>query len=128
MTAWLFDIGEASGDLAYPAIATSALWPGAATRGPGASLVSPNGRTLRYGFVGAAAGTGPCQAEYTANVIESPAAVQVVIVPHYGAANPSTICDAIGYGRSVTIHLRSPLASRLVVDQKGEAVEVIPAG
>lgn len=129
VTSWLFAVPGALGDVAYPALATSALWPGEATVGPQARL-SADGKQVTFGFIGSAAGTGPCQAEYTAIAAESATAVAIapVAVETSRTGGRSGICTAVGYLRTVAVALTSPLGKRVLVDQHGVAVAACPPG
>jgi hypothetical protein len=87
---------------------------------------APGARTLTLTFTGAAAGTGPCTADYAAHVSESTVAVAVGIEE---TTHDSTgvACLAVGYSRRVTITLTQPLGARVLVDEKTQAaIEVTP--
>jgi hypothetical protein len=87
---------------------------------------TPDSRTLTLTFTGAAAGTGPCTADYRAHVTESAVAVAVGIEATMHGPS-ATICDAIGYSRHVTITLSQPLGARVLVDENNAAaIEVAP--
>lgn len=126
---WLFAIAGTTGPMAYPALAQTALWPGQAEVGPQATL-SADGRSLTFAFIGAAPGTGRCQAEYTGTVAESATAVAVapaiVNPPQQGQATGG--CTLEGHIRAVTVSLSRPLGSRVVVTASGVAVAVCPPG
>jgi hypothetical protein len=130
ISAWLFGMSGADGELAYPAIAAPSIWNadlmhGSFDRG---TTISADGRLLTFGFYGAPASDGPCGAEYKAAVAESSSAVAVGIqmIPN---ASPGDMvaCPAIAQERSVTVALSSPLGGRVVVDRDGNAVAVCPA-
>jgi hypothetical protein len=129
MAAWLFTVPGALGELAYPAIVASAFWGDEATIGwfGDSAAVSPDGQVLTFGFVGAHAGNGPCDAEYTGSVAESPAAVAVAVQEIRGqTASGDTLCDLVGYPRTVTVTLGRPLDGRVVVDASGYIASVCP--
>jgi hypothetical protein len=134
--AWLFTVPGAQGEVAYPAVAAAAFWPGD-YRGNYA-LLGGDGRSLTFHFTGSHPGSGPCQGEYSGSVVESSTAVAVAAVPI--ARPPATAaqgvgCSTIGYDRTVTVALRQPLGGRVVVvpggtgpnDRPGTVVMVCPA-
>lgn len=127
MTAWLFTVTGAPGEIPYPALAASAFWPGPfeGSIGGGAS-VSPSGRQLTFGFVGGPP-DGPCAEDYTGVVAESSHAVAVAVQSNPGRPQAGPIaCDLVGHMRSVTVQLASPLGGRVLVDASGAAVETCP--
>ena len=129
VTAWIFTATGVIGELAYPALAPSAFWRGGMVKqgnSAGAS-VGADGLVLTYSFVGAAP-TGPCGADYVSSVAESISAVAVAIkaIPH--AAEGNVNCDAVGYPRTVDVHLASPLGGRVVLDSDGGALIACAAG
>ena len=91
--------------------------------------VSPDGRQLTLSFPGAPAGTGLCEAEYTAEVAQSATAVSIsthelpghgtVQPPDGGSDQPQMVCASGGVTRTVTVTLQSPLGNRVVVDSRG---------
>jgi hypothetical protein len=130
MSAWLFSATGALGELGYPAVTRSAFWGGASTgSASGGATVSRDGLSLTFGFVGAPAGNGPCDANYTGVVAESRSAVAVAVqmIPSQPQSGP-VACTAIGVFRTVTVSLARPLDGRVVVDASGSAVSVCPAG
>jgi hypothetical protein len=80
--------------------------------------ISSDGRRATVSFVGAAAGTGPCTAEYLADVAQSSTAIAVSIRA-VAAADPAVACPAVGYSRSVTISLNPSLGNRVIIDAQG---------
>jgi hypothetical protein len=131
MSAWLFTATGAVGELAYPAVAPSAFWHGfTVTRSSnGGATVSADGRSLKFFFVGAREGTGPCEAMYKGVVAEVTAAVAIAYeaIPHE-QTNGGGSCTAEGYRRSVAVTLASPLGGRVLVDSRGDPVPVCPEG
>lgn len=131
LSAWLFTVTGARAEFPYPAIRTSAFWGGGITTarsGSNGATVSADGRTLTYFFTGAQEGTGPCQEIYRGAVAESPTAVAVAIgaIPHE-TPNAGVACTLIGYPRSVSVTLASPLGGRVLVDDRGSVAPVCPA-
>jgi hypothetical protein len=80
------------------------------------ALLGPDGRSLTVEFTGAAAGTGPCTADYTLEVATSATAVAVSVQEHAHNTGSGVACPAIGYPRHVTTVLSVPLGARVVVD------------
>jgi hypothetical protein len=130
ISAWLFTASGAMGEVAFPALADSALWNGGIVNGytGGGSTVSADGYKITFMFYGAPSSTGPCGADYSSAVAESPTAVAVAVqaFPH---ASPGDLiaCPAIAQERSVTVILASPLGGRVLVDSSSAAVAVCPA-
>jgi hypothetical protein len=122
MTAWLFTVTGALGDVIYPAIVPSAFWGHLVTNGSfdGGATVSADGRSLTYRFIG-----GECDAGYKSAVAESPTAVavEVVAIPKGGM---SQYCSAVGIARSITVSLASPLGGRVLVDASGRVEAASP--
>ena len=75
-------------------------------------------------FVGAAAGTGPCTADYTAKVSESATAVAVTVAES-SHTPPGTACNLVGYQRQAPVTLASPLGARVLVDTKTKAASSV---
>lgn len=72
-------------------------------------------RNLVVDFVGAPGpASQPCGADYTAEAVESPLAVVVIVTEH---ANPTSAnCRLVGAGRTAAVVLGSPLGDRAVID------------
>ena len=66
-------------------------------------------------FTGAAAGTGPCTADYTIDQLASDTAVAVSVQEHPHGTG-SEICLLMGYSRTKTVTLREPLGARVLVN------------
>jgi hypothetical protein len=83
------------------------------------------GRLLTVGFVGAPApGDQGCGADYSAEAVESPTAVVVIVTEHpnigFGA------CTAVGALRTAEVQLSAPLGERAVLDlREGLPVPVL---
>jgi hypothetical protein len=125
---WLFTMSRISGEIAYPALAPSALWNADMSKAsvtPGSTL-SADGLTLTFGFAGAVA-SGPCGSDYRGVVAESGTAVAVALqeTPH-SAPNASIACEAIAQIRHVDVALASPLGGRVVLDASGNFAPVCP--
>jgi hypothetical protein len=124
---WVFTMPAIGTDIAYPALAPSALWNADLSKGsvtPGPTL-SANGLILRFSFTGAVA-TGRCGSDYRGVVAESAAAAAVAIeeIPH--STNPNAICPAVAQERDVDVTLASPLAGRVLLDASGKILPVCP--
>jgi hypothetical protein len=128
MTAWLFTVSGASGEVAYPALAPTAFWSGglSAQSSNGGAGLSPDGRSLTFTFYGSPDVPGPCGADYKGVVAESSTAVAVAVQEISHAGPDDVACPAIAQERSVTVILASPLGGRVVVDASGDAVTVCP--
>jgi hypothetical protein len=91
------------------------------------ATVSKNGKRLYVLFIGAPAGTKPCDASYAATAIGDANAVALIITAINAAAPRSTICSAVGYRRTAVAHLTHPLTGRvLIADTDGGAIPVTP--
>ncbi len=96
----------------------------------GISIDSANGtvggRQLTVGFVGAPSpGDQGCGADYTAEAVESPTAV-VVIVTEHPHAGLFEACTAVGARRTAEVELSEPLGERTVLEVKeGRPVAVV---
>jgi hypothetical protein len=129
VSSWLFTATGVVGEIAYPALPRCAYWDDGTTKrswGEGAS-VSGERRALTFTFAGAPDNPGPCGADYTAAVAESPSAVAVAVLalPH-SAPDAPIACTAIAAVRSVTVNLAIPLGGRVVVNASGDIVTVCP--
>lgn len=123
MSAWLFD--TAYGSYAYPALDPSAYWQGGmVTTGSVGGRASPDGKTLTLGIVGGPDTPGPCGIDYSASAAESDTAVAVAIASRMHGGGTNTVCDLVGYSRTVTVHLSRPIGGRVPVDSLGNAGDV----
>lgn len=89
---------------------------------------APEARQVTVYFTGAPGPAAePCGADYTAEAIESPNAVVVIVFehPHVGFVQA---CSAVGAERTATARLAAPLGDRTVLQvTTGEPVEFRPA-
>ena len=88
--------------------------------GPGNSIedsarANRAGTSITISFVGAPPGNGPCDARYLANAVADRRAVAFTITAISPPASPNTICTAIGYLRTVVLHLSTPLGKRALI-------------
>lgn len=124
MTAWVFEIPEIKSSIAYPALDPSAFWNGHAVEPNGfGARVGGDGKTLTINLVGGPE-RGACGVDYTAAVAESPSAVAVAIKAYPHETNVA--CDLVGYARTVSVVLRSPLGDRVFLDEKGNVGTASP--
>jgi hypothetical protein len=129
LPAWIFHFTNVVNPALVLAIPPTDRWPLADMPKNNGSYdsvsISRDGSQITLTFIGAEAGTGPCQAEYTADFAESATAVSISPpreLPHPGQ-DPGH-CDLAGYTREVTLALRSPLGNRVVVNSQGVPLAV----
>jgi hypothetical protein len=129
ISAWLFTVSGANGEIPYPALAVPSIWNADLMHGlpDTGTTVSADGRLLTYGFWGAPSSSGPCGATYAAAVAESQSAVAVAIqeIPN-ATSGDAVACPAVAQQRSVAVALANPLGGRVVLDNNGNAVSVCP--
>jgi len=125
LPAWLFSLVGVQAPVAVLAVAPAALWApdGLTAYGRYASYrygarIANDDRTLTVRFVGAAAGTGPCTANYTLTLTESVTAVMVRVNEQFNAAGANVGCTQEGYPRTASAVLLAPLGNRVVVDSE----------
>ncbi|HZU71643.1 MAG TPA: hypothetical protein VE990_02615 [Acidimicrobiales bacterium] len=92
-------------------------------------MPASDGRTLTVGFVGVAAGSGPCTADYSVTAETSRTAVAVSVHGHPhdkgGSGTAALTCNLVGYHREATRLLDAALGARVLVDAaSGSAVPV----
>jgi hypothetical protein len=83
------------------------------------------GRQLTVGFVGAPGpGDQPCGADYSAQAVESPTAIVVIVTEH---ANGLPVpCTDVGARRTAVVELSAPLGERTVLEvREGLPVAVL---
>jgi hypothetical protein len=116
LPAWLFSFEGVQDPAAVLAVAPSSRFPAPAASTGMASVgvrLSPDGRSVTIRFVGAAAGRGPCTADYTVDQLASDTAVAVKVRE---TARRDGLCDLVGHLRQLDILLGSPLRDRVLVD------------
>jgi hypothetical protein len=127
ISAWLFTAAGANSDLAYPAVAASAIWGGGITNWSrlNSVTVSGDGRLLDLGL--RTGGIGPCDINYKAFVAESTTAVALTLeeIPPSPLTTPVT-CAAASYAPTLKVALATPLGGRVVIDAAGAAISVCP--
>jgi hypothetical protein len=124
---WVFTMPAIGTDIAYPALAPSALWNADLSRvsvTPGPTLTA-DGLSLRFSFTGSVS-TGPCGADYRGVVAESQAAVAVAMQRTSHSTDPNIVCPAVAQQRDVDVPLASPLGGRVLLDGSGNILPVCP--
>lgn len=122
MPAWLFSLGGVDGVVSVLAVAPSAQWlpPGWSPVGNfgrpdiGARIAADQ-RTLTLGFTGAQSEKGPCGESYSLKLAELETAVLVTVIRHHNDSG-SVACTLVGYPRTASAVLSSPLGNRVVVE------------
>lgn len=79
-------------------------------------------KTITVSFIGAAAGSKPCEASYSLAATADRDAVALAVVEHPAPAPPQTVCLLGGYERSATIHLARQLGPRALIAGENAAV------
>jgi hypothetical protein len=127
LPAWLFAFDGVAKPVAVLAVAASSRYTASATSQPRPDVGArtTTGRTLDVAFIGAAAGHGPCTANYTVDTLGSRAAVAISIRETRSGDGTAAVCAAIGYPRHVRIRLTAPLGNRVLVDAATEGPLVV---
>jgi len=127
LPAWIFAFAGVADPASVLAVPAADRWPHAGTPPltsnlNGATIVG-SGHEVIVSFVGSPPGSGPCEAEYTADVGQSATAVAISVrkLPNPNST-PTTMCTQVGYQRMVTVTLTSALGNRVVVDSKGAPI------
>ena len=126
MSAWVFDLAEVDGYLAYSAVDPSAFWGGGVTPSEGrGGRVTADGQTLKIAVGNAE--PGPCGADYTASAAESETAVAVAVkmYPHAPPAQP-VVCTLALRLSYIAVRLKAPLGGRVLLDEKGNVGAACP--
>jgi hypothetical protein len=131
LPAWLFTFAGVQNPAAVLAVSPTGIYTQALPSNPatiGATL-GGDGQTLTVTFAGAPPGSGPCTANYTAEVAESATAVAVEInaIPQTATTDSQIACAGVAYDRQVIVTLASPLGGRVLVDDMGHPARVIHA-
>jgi hypothetical protein len=115
LPAWIFSFSGVQDPAAVLAVAPSSRFPATASllMGSVSARLRPDGRHATIMFVGWAAGSGPCTADYTVDQLSSNTAVAIGVRE---TAARDGVCAAIGYSRQLEIVLGSPLGNRVLVD------------
>jgi hypothetical protein len=127
--AWKFRIADTDAWVGQGAVAVSVQWtppPWNSSDPPVgnsimAAVVEPGGRRLTVELVGSRGSSQePCGADYTAEAVESGNAVVVIVhtVTYYQnhPEDASMACNAMGFTRTTTVDLASPLGNRAVLE------------
>ena len=87
------------------------------------ATVDASGTTLTVSVIGAQYGADkPCGADYTAEAVESDAAVVAIVYEH-----PNTqpaVCSLVGYTRTARVVLAKQFGSRTLIDLQGQPISV----
>jgi len=100
------------------------------TPGPGNSIedsatIDRSGKAITLSFIGAHAGTRPCDANYSARAVADSRAVAFTIRTIAAPTPPNTVCAAVGYTRTAVLRLAKPLGARVLISgTDGGAVAV----
>jgi hypothetical protein len=133
LPAWVFRFAGVSEPASVLAIAPANRWPKAPPpsqdTGNLGARIAPGGDTVTVTFIGAAAGTGPCDAQYAADIAQSSTAVVVSVreIPS-ATSQPAPSgdvamgCADVGYPRELTVTLSPPLAGRVLIDSYGAPI------
>jgi hypothetical protein len=70
-------------------------------------------------------GDKPCGADYTAEAVESDAAVVMIVYEHRNTL-PAT-CSAVGAFRTAQVTLAKPLGNRTLIDLQAQPISVTAA-
>jgi hypothetical protein len=95
--------------------------------GPSAqsATVDASGMTITVTVIGAPdPGDKPCGADYTAEAVESDAAVVVIVYEHQSLSTVPVACTAVGALRTVPVALAKPLGKRTLIDLQAQPVSV----
>ena len=84
--------------------------------GGGSATLSSDGKTLTVSFTGAAEGQGPCTADYAAVLDERANIVGLSVKTTRQGTGQVESCRSIGFRRTATATLTSPLGERVLVD------------
>ncbi len=131
LPAWLVSIAGVTNPAAVLAVAPSAIFAPPVTNfhapgvpSAGAADLGRDHETLTVHLAGAAAGTGPCTADYSIQIATSHHAVAVQIVTH-SHDTAGMACAAVAYPRQVTAKLPSPLGNRVLVDAASRTAVIV---
>jgi hypothetical protein len=90
-----------------------------------AATADRTGTAITVSFNGASSGNKPCDARYTASAVANRRAVAFTINTITTPSPPNTFCSAVGYTRSVVLHLAKPLGARVLISSSdGGAIPV----
>lgn len=126
LPAWIFRLRGVADPAFVLALPRAQWWPKPGTsiaQVVNRSAASSDGRRVTISFVGAPPGSGECDAEYAADVAESPTAV--LVTPRALPKPRPTgnyVCNLNGYGRSVTATLSAPLGNRVLLTSIGAPI------
>ncbi len=130
LPAWLFSFADVKGPAAVLAIAPPNVFNPPTPRTfsnsfadfeDDSATVSGGGKDLIISFIGARAGSRPCDAAYSITTVEDAHAVAFTIT-----SRPVPGCSDVGYTRTAQVQLKSPFGGRVLVDgSNGGVIPVI---
>jgi hypothetical protein len=135
LPAWMFTFAGVAQPARVLAIRATDRWP-RPNMPSGVSVdgvsISSDGRQVTLQFVGGPPGSGPCGAQYAADIAQTATAVQLSVrgLPATAAQlsarslpNPNSsataACTAVGYARTVTVNLEPALGNRVLIAANG---------
>jgi hypothetical protein len=123
LPAWIFTFTGVSQPARVLAIPATDRWPRPGMPsgdGVGGVSISNDGRQVTLHFVGAPPGSGPCDAQYAADITQTATAVQLSAreLPNPNSS-AKTVCIAVGYTRTVTVKLEPALGNRVLISANG---------
>jgi len=128
LPAWIFSFTHVDGPIPVLAVGPAAQWYPSALVGhagqpySAGAVVGPDHRTLTVSFVGGQSGTGPCGVSYEVKLTESRTAVMVTRITYRSNSytnDPAVACPLIGFLRTASAVLKTPLGARVLVDDQG---------
>ncbi len=132
LPAWRFSLRNVQNKAAVLAVAPSARFsplpqsPSPISYPSVGAHLGADGRTLTLMVAGAPAGTGPCTADYAADVEESTATVAVAVRETRATLPPPGVfCHLDAHPRQTTVVLAAPLGARVVIDTKTDAAVTV---
>jgi hypothetical protein len=136
LPAWLFRFAGVADPAAVLAVDRPARFVPAGvpdTTSGGTARAGAGGRTLTVDYIGGIPGSGPCDGAQVATAAESPTAVLIRFTPAPPATGPATTastpvaCPAIGYRRTATVALATPVGGRVVITPTGDPYQLLSA-
>ena len=120
LPAWIFTFDGVQGAVPVLALAPAARFPtprDLVQAPPSLSAqLAPDGSTVTVSFTGAAAGSGPCTADYTVDARARHRAAVAVSIQEHRNGTGAELCDLVGHARTATVTLARPLGGRVLVD------------
>jgi hypothetical protein len=128
LPAWRFGLDHVADPVWVLAVGSTALWPFDPTSAADPdfhAISSPDGRTLSLDFIGGPDEPTPCGIAYTAVAVESATAVALQLqASPQRRVDGSVFCTLVGYRRTVTLGLATPLGGRVLLNPGGAPIPV----